>query len=68
MNKKLKFFVIYMAITTPITLLADFALNDNTLSVKNIIGSLLGTLLVFWAINWISVQQNKTVVRKPGHK
>ncbi len=68
MNKKLKFFVIYIVIITPINLLASFALNDNTLSVKSVIGSVLGTLLVFGVINWISGQQNKTVIQKPLHK
>lgn len=64
MNKKLAFFLVYMVVTTPLGLLANYALHDNTLSLPRIAGCVLSSISIFAVINWVSALQNKKVVGK----
>lgn len=64
MNKKRRFLLVYLLVSIPATLLATSWLSDKPLSVKDIVGVVLGCILSLAAVSWVAFLQEK---KKPSN-
>lgn len=59
MKKNIRFFLLYLLIVTPLTMLINYAFAQGVLATRDVIGDFILSCLVFIIISWVG-KQGKT--------